>query len=220
MVARRSVASGSRTTSPASRFSSPPTTPRGSPAHYTPKHGSWLNMAESELAVLSAQCLNRRIPDRPALEREVTAWLQRRNANHAKADWRFTTADARIKRRACTRHFRRFRPLAYPPSRAPGQAMSAWGQSRRAPIARRKMSTANTPRRLVSSSGVSRATSVPVSTNPLGSSLTKPDNQSLLGTAPKAMTPPEGWGWCYVDEVFFDLSDRATPRNGPIPRCY
>jgi hypothetical protein len=65
--------------------------------HYTPKHGSWLDMAESELAVLSAQCLDRRIPDRITLEGEVTAWLQRRNANHAKADWRFTTANARIK---------------------------------------------------------------------------------------------------------------------------
>ena len=65
--------------------------------HYTPKHGSWLNMAESELAVLSAQCLDRRIPDRAMLEGEVMAWLQRRNTNHAKADWRFTTADARIK---------------------------------------------------------------------------------------------------------------------------
>jgi hypothetical protein len=47
--------------------------------------------------VLSAQCLDRRIPDRATLEAEVTAWLQRRNANHAKANWRFTTADARIK---------------------------------------------------------------------------------------------------------------------------
>jgi DDE superfamily endonuclease len=65
--------------------------------HYTPKHGSWLNMAESELAVLSGQCLSRRIPNRASLEAEVTAWLKRRNANHAKADWRFTAADARIK---------------------------------------------------------------------------------------------------------------------------
>ena len=68
--------------------------------HYTPKHGSWLNMAESELAVLSGQCLSRRIPDRASLEAEVTAWLKRRNANHAKADWRFTAADARIKLRS------------------------------------------------------------------------------------------------------------------------
>lgn len=65
--------------------------------HYTPKHGSWLNMAESELAVLSTQCLDRRIRDRPALEHEVRAWIARRNTNNAKADWRFTTTDARIK---------------------------------------------------------------------------------------------------------------------------
>lgn len=65
--------------------------------HYTPKHGSWLNMAESELAVLSGQCLARRIPDRHTLEAEVAAWLQRRNTKHTRADWRFTTADARIK---------------------------------------------------------------------------------------------------------------------------
>ncbi len=65
--------------------------------HYTPKHGSWLNLAESELAVLSSQCLDRRIQDAAALAREVTAWLSRRNANHTKASWRFTTADARIK---------------------------------------------------------------------------------------------------------------------------
>ena len=65
--------------------------------HYTPKHGSWLDMAESELAVLSSQCLNRRIPDRAMLEREVAAWTKRRNTHNAKADWRFKTADARIK---------------------------------------------------------------------------------------------------------------------------
>jgi hypothetical protein len=65
--------------------------------HYTPKHGSWLDLAESELAVLSGQCLDRRIPDRATLEREVAAWLKRRNTNNAKANWRFTTADARIK---------------------------------------------------------------------------------------------------------------------------
>ena len=65
--------------------------------HFTPKHGSWLNMAESELAVLSGQCLDRRIPDQPTLEREVDAWQDRRNIHNHKADWRFTTADARIK---------------------------------------------------------------------------------------------------------------------------
>ena len=65
--------------------------------HYTPKHGSWLNLAESELAVLSGQCLDRRIADRPVLEREVAAWVERRNTHNAKASWRFTTADARVK---------------------------------------------------------------------------------------------------------------------------
>ncbi len=65
--------------------------------HYTPKHGSWLDMAESELSVLTGQCLDRRIPDKRTLVEEVAAWETERNENHAKADWRFTTADARIK---------------------------------------------------------------------------------------------------------------------------
>jgi hypothetical protein len=59
--------------------------------------GSWLDMAESELAVLCAQCLNRRIADPQTLKQEVAAWLSRRNTKYAKADWRFTTAAARIK---------------------------------------------------------------------------------------------------------------------------
>ncbi len=65
--------------------------------HYTPKHGSWLNMAEAELSVLARQCLARRIPDIATLEQHVVAWLQRRNKHHINADWRFTTKDARIK---------------------------------------------------------------------------------------------------------------------------
>ena len=65
--------------------------------HYTPKHGSWLNMAEIELGVLARQCLNRRIPDQDALRRESKAWQDRRNQDTIKVDWRFTTADARIK---------------------------------------------------------------------------------------------------------------------------
>lgn len=64
---------------------------------YTPKHGSWLDLAESELAVLSTQCLDRRIPDKAALKREVAAWANHRNQHNAKADWRFTTETARIK---------------------------------------------------------------------------------------------------------------------------
>ena len=65
--------------------------------HYTPKHGSWLNMAEIELGVLARQCLNRRIPDQGVLRRETGAWQQQRNRDTIRVDWRFTTADARIK---------------------------------------------------------------------------------------------------------------------------
>ena len=65
--------------------------------HYTPKHGSWLDMAESELSVLSSQCRDRRIPDQQVLKEEVEAWEADRNTKHAKANWQFTTADARVK---------------------------------------------------------------------------------------------------------------------------
>ena len=65
--------------------------------HYTPKHGSWLNMAEIELSVLARQCLDRRIPDATTLETEVATWVAQRNAAGATIDWQFTTADARIK---------------------------------------------------------------------------------------------------------------------------
>ena len=65
--------------------------------HYTPKHGSWLDMAESELAVLTSQCLSRRIPDKQTLEKEVAAWERHRNKHHPKADWQFTTENARVK---------------------------------------------------------------------------------------------------------------------------
>ena len=65
--------------------------------HYTPKHGSWLDMAESELGVLSSQCLDRRIPDKQTLIKEVAAWEDHRNKNNTKADWQFTTVDACIK---------------------------------------------------------------------------------------------------------------------------
>ncbi len=65
--------------------------------HYTPKHGSWLNMAEIELSVLSRQCVNRRIGSRDELEREVAAWQAQRNARIVRINWRFTTEDARIK---------------------------------------------------------------------------------------------------------------------------
>ena len=65
--------------------------------HYTPKHGSWLNMAEIELSVLMKQCLDRRVPDGAALVKEVTAWEGERNEQHATVNWRFKVADARTK---------------------------------------------------------------------------------------------------------------------------
>jgi hypothetical protein len=65
--------------------------------HYTPKHGSWLNMAEIELAMLAGQCLDRRLADRATLEREVAAWQAARNRAGRGVNWRFTTEDARIK---------------------------------------------------------------------------------------------------------------------------
>ncbi len=65
--------------------------------HYTPKHGSWLDMAESELAILAAQCLDRRIPDKSALASEIAAWVKNRNTDNTKADWQFTADDARVK---------------------------------------------------------------------------------------------------------------------------
>ena len=65
--------------------------------HYTPKHGSWLNMAEIELSVLHRQCLDRRLPDVPTLTQEVHAYERRRNAQRATIDWRFTTQEARTK---------------------------------------------------------------------------------------------------------------------------
>lgn len=65
--------------------------------HYTPEHGSWLNIAECELSVLARQCLARRIPDREALTHEASAWEEERNSAQVRVDWQFTTQDARIK---------------------------------------------------------------------------------------------------------------------------
>jgi hypothetical protein len=65
--------------------------------HYTPRHGSWLNLAEVELAALSKQCLARRIGSRPELERQVAVWEQERNEAQVEARWQFTTAKARVK---------------------------------------------------------------------------------------------------------------------------
>jgi len=65
--------------------------------HYTPKHGSWLNMAEIELSALNGQCLDRRIPDLATLRNYIAAWENDRNNRQSKIDWRFSTADARIR---------------------------------------------------------------------------------------------------------------------------
>src|SRR5512142_2828075 len=65
--------------------------------HHTPKHGSWLNMAEIELSALGRQCLAQRIPNMNYLAKEVSSWENERNASVVKVQWRFTTADARIK---------------------------------------------------------------------------------------------------------------------------
>lgn len=65
--------------------------------HYTPKHGSWLNMAEIELSALVRQCLDRRIPDKEKMILEVRAWQDQRNSEVVKVHWQFTTADARVK---------------------------------------------------------------------------------------------------------------------------
>ena len=65
--------------------------------HHTPKHGSWLNMAATELSVLVTQCLDRRFPDKEPLTREVAAWERQRNTAECRIDWQFTTQDARIK---------------------------------------------------------------------------------------------------------------------------
>ena len=65
--------------------------------HYTPKHGSWLNIAEIELSVLKRQCLARRIPEMEQMRSEVMAWNADRNNGQAKVDWQFSTEDARIK---------------------------------------------------------------------------------------------------------------------------
>ncbi len=65
--------------------------------HYTPKHGSWLNMAEIELSALVRSCLNRRIPDQATLSQEAQAWAEERNRKTIRVEWRFATADARTK---------------------------------------------------------------------------------------------------------------------------
>ncbi|MFV0385290.1 transposase [Paracoccus sp. (in: a-proteobacteria)] len=65
--------------------------------HFTPIHGSWLNIAECELSVLSRQCLDRRIPDPATLDAQISAWTRNRNTANAKVNWQFSTEDARVK---------------------------------------------------------------------------------------------------------------------------
>lgn len=65
--------------------------------HYTPKHGSWLNMAEIELSLLTRQCLQRRIPDMQTLQQQAQAWYEKRNVKQKSVDWQFTCEDARVK---------------------------------------------------------------------------------------------------------------------------
>ncbi|MBF0381198.1 MAG: transposase, partial [Magnetococcales bacterium] len=65
--------------------------------HYTPKHASWLNMAEIEISALQQQCLDRRIPDAETLKREINAWQRDRNYRQVKVNWQFTTEKARVK---------------------------------------------------------------------------------------------------------------------------
>ncbi|MGC1120022.1 MAG: transposase, partial [Candidatus Methanofastidiosia archaeon] len=73
--------------------------------HYTPNHGSWLNMAEIEISVMERECLNkRRIPDRHTLHRETTAWKKRRNGRKARINWRFTREKARDRFKLQTYH--------------------------------------------------------------------------------------------------------------------
>jgi hypothetical protein len=65
--------------------------------HYTPKHGSWLNLAEIEFSILQRQCLDRRLADEPTLKQEIASWEERRNEQKATIDWRFSLDDARTK---------------------------------------------------------------------------------------------------------------------------
>ena len=90
---------------------------------YTPKHGSWLNLAESELGVLASQCLDRRIPDKPTIADAVSAWVESRNAHHAIADWRFTTDDARVKLKPLPLNMNESRPVSLSSALTPARMM-------------------------------------------------------------------------------------------------
>ena len=81
--------------------------------HYTPKHGSWLNMAEIEIGVLALQCLDRRIANQDILRGEVNAWQNQRNRDVIRVDWRFTTEDARIKLKSLYHQYKKVEPLGH-----------------------------------------------------------------------------------------------------------
>src|ERR1700693_4449903 len=101
--------------------------------HYTPKHGSWLDMAESELGVLASQCLDRRIADKQILAHEVNAWQDHRNKHHAKANWQFKTADARVKLKRLYPPVRVTRATSAAPMRANENTMRALSARSRSP---------------------------------------------------------------------------------------
>ena len=89
--------------------------------HYTPKHGSWLNMAEIEIGVLARQCLDRRIANQDILRGEVNAWQNQRNRDVIRVDWRFTTENARIKLKSLYPSIQKVEPLAARPRNTVGE---------------------------------------------------------------------------------------------------
>jgi hypothetical protein len=109
--------------------------------HYTPKHGSWLDMAESELGVLASQCLDRRIADMQILAHEVNAWQDHRNKHHAKANWQFKTADARVAQGSPAAPEKRCASVPAvnrPKTLQNQQGFSRFGRPKSAPIVHRK----------------------------------------------------------------------------------
>jgi hypothetical protein len=107
----------------------------GSKWRYTPRHGSWLDMAEPKISVLSRQCLDRRIPDKQPLIGEVAAWRASRNKRHIKADWQFTAADARVKLKRLYQQYERLGILAQLrlPRQKPQSSPDAYGSIRASP---------------------------------------------------------------------------------------
>ena len=98
---------------------------------YTPKHGSWLNMAECEFSVLARQCLDRRIADTTSLTREINAWQSKRNKSDEPVDWRFTAEDARIKLKKHTRNYQMVRLLVLPVQLTAERSLTRWTRGHR-----------------------------------------------------------------------------------------